>query len=280
MPQITALSDFPKLNNSSDKSTLAAKLQLRPFGCAVEDLEINFDINSPALVTNLIRLCTVTPNDTRPAEHFYWSLEVGKRIECLIRIATSEHSPHIVTVLKCQKEGCGKYLELRLSLDTLLSETYCNSDDDSCSLTVLGKNIRLRKPTGFDQLSWLSLNHANQMEAVESIIATLLIHNAELPDEIKSCSNEAIEQIGEGLSEIDPLIDYKIELECPLCLTKELYRLDLEKLLLKKLKEIQKDLLSEIHQLASNYHWTENEIIAMPASRRSLYLSVIEGEKS
>jgi hypothetical protein len=276
----TALWPFPKLSNvSKEKTTLAAKLELRSFGSAVQDLEVNFNDNSPNLVTQIIRLCTVAANDVLPAEHFYWSLEVGKRIECLISIANSEHSSHLVTIIKCLKEDCQKYLELSLSLNDLLLETSNSNDCGSCSLNIFDKNIILRKPTGSDQLSWLNLDRTNQKEAVNSIIAILLNKDGDLSDnEIKLLSDDAIQQIGEALSKIDPLLDYKIELKCPICRTSNIYRIDLEKLLLKKLREIQKELISTVHRLASNYHWTEKEILSIPSSRRSLYLSLIEGE--
>jgi len=271
---------FPKLvNGPEEKSILAAKLELRSFGTSIQDLEVNFNDNSPSLITQIIRLCTYSANDVVPAEHFYWSLEVGKRIECLMRIANSEYSSDLVTIIKCYKEDCQKYLELTLSLNDLLIETSNSINCDSSSLLIFGKNLTLRKPIGSDQLLWLNLDCTNQNQAINCIIASLLNKNCDLiDDEIKSFPDEVIQQIGEELSKIDPLIDYKIELKCPICGTRNIYRLDLEKLLLKKLREIQKELILTVHKLASKYHWTEKEILSISSLRRSIYLSLIEDE--
>jgi hypothetical protein len=282
MNQLAKICNFPEISNAlGDKSTLARRLQLRPFGCSLNDLEVNFDEDPPVLVTKLIRLCTVVDGGNLPDENFYFGLEVGKRIECLIRITMSETLPNLITVLKCLEHNCGKYLELTLKLDNILSDNISNGDEFSHIFTIYDKTIRLRKPTGFDQLSWLSLDFTNQTEAIRSMVATLLENSAkeEIKDDFKTWSNDVIEYIAKAMSKMDPLIDYKIELKCPLCGFKNLYRLDLEKLLLKRLKQIQFDLLNTIHQLASYYHWTENDIIAMPESRRRLYLSQITGEK-
>jgi len=51
--------------------------------------------------------------------------------------------------------------------------------------------------------------------------------------------------------------------------------IDLEDMLLRKLEEKQYQLLCEVHQLASRYHWSEERIIALPVRRRALYLSLV-----
>ena len=268
-------------NYNGNKSFVASKLKLRPFGSLLQDLETDFNENPLILITNLIRFCTITKNENLPDENFYWNLEVGKRIECLIKITLSDPTRDLTAILKCPENKCRKHLELTLTSNNLISDSISSIDSgDFYTLTIFDKNLRLRKPTGYDQLSWFDLDFTNPSDSIRSMISTLTkSQDNEQIAEIKPWSNEEIEYINDEMAKIDPMIDYKIELKCPICGLSNIHRLNLVRMLLKRLREIQADLLTIIHQIATNYHWTETDIIAIPDSRRRFNLSKILGEK-
>ena len=89
-----------------------AILQLRRFGCEAQDLEINFDSESlPEIVTTIIQSCTISNQRKVPHVDFFWNLAVGQRIECLVRIATSDNPRCLVTILRCKEERCKEKFE-------------------------------------------------------------------------------------------------------------------------------------------------------------------------
>lgn len=277
------LHSFPKLSSQLQDKFNTGILALRPFGSQIEDLDIDFNAGtSLTLITKLISNCTTRREQKVIEDNFFWDLTIGQRIECLVKIASNDKSPFIVTVLKCQEKGCTERFELRLTHDNIFSQPlHTGGECDTCTVDIFGTDIQLRRPTGYDQLSWQKLEHANQMDLMRHIVTNLISDSSLLCGmEQEYSTAEIIQQIGNKMTELDPLIDYKIKLECPYCKIKNLYEVNLEKLSLRKLRQIQKDLLYIVHEIACNYHWTEKEILAIPDVRRKLYLSMIETDKT
>jgi hypothetical protein len=279
---MSALHPFPRLGKCLSQKYKLGKLELRPFGMKADDLGFDFHFSSmplPVLVTNIIRSCTVSRDGKLPPESFFWSLQVGMRIECLLRIAASDNSPQIITLLRCLEKGCNERFELSLSLNDIFSKSDQVNIEDYCTINVSDRNIKLRRPTGLDQIGWLNLNCTDHNEMLKHIIMTLISEDGKVLNENElsfSLTPEVTELVDTAMSVLDPLIDYRIDLKCPFCKTKHLYPINLEELSLKRLNDIQKELLTSIHRLASGYHWTENEILTIPPTRRRLYLHMLE----
>jgi hypothetical protein len=128
----------------------------------------------PILVTNIIWSCTAPRDGKLPLESFFWSLQVGTRIEFLMRIAASDNSLQIITLLKCLEKGCNERFELTLPLNDIFSKSDQISIDDYCTINVSDSNIKLRRPTGLDQIGSLNLNCTDHNEMLKHIIMSLL----------------------------------------------------------------------------------------------------------
>lgn len=76
------------------------------------------------------------------------------------------------------------------------------------------------------------------------------------------------------LAEADPLGALEIVGQCPECGHRVSASYDLVGTWLKQVRRRTEDLLQAIHVLASCYHWSENEIIRLPALRRQAYLDL------
>ena len=277
------LQPFPKLSKYlKDKFQVNGGLELRHFGCEAQDLEIDFSSASlPEIVTTIIRNCTTSKDSKMPHDAFFWNLPIGQRIECMIRIAMSDPSECLVTVLTCKEEQCKEKFELSLSHDNIFDKDKSSYGEDFCTINICESSLQLRRPTGLDQVSWIKLDNADQIDVLKQIVIDLVCDSTDSSREhIQLASYETIEEIGRNMSRIDPLIDYRIELKCPLCGIKNFYEVNLEELSLMCLKKIQKELLESIHKLALAYHWTEGEILALPTTRRKLYLSMLEFGRS
>jgi hypothetical protein len=71
-----------------------------------------------------------------------------------------------------------------------------------------------------------------------------------------------------------------VRVKCPSCDTTNLVAIDLEELSLRGLRNAQLRLLASVHRLAAKYHWSEEQIFAVPFWRRAKYLSLITNEKT
>ncbi len=72
------------------------------------------------------------------------------------------------------------------------------------------------------------------------------------------------------------MVTLQLSICCPVCNNDMKHEFDLEGHLLTILASEQKQLLNQIHHLASVYNWTEREILALTPKRRDYYLARIE----
>jgi hypothetical protein len=97
-------------------------LTFRPFGIAENDLDVDFSQPSlPALVTDILECCATAGDGKCPERNLLWQLQVGTRIECLLRIINLSGAFAAPFALRCRNSACGEPLEVELSLDDLLS---------------------------------------------------------------------------------------------------------------------------------------------------------------
>lgn len=256
-------------------------LYLRPFGSFKDDLNIDFTQQlRPYQVTDVLSCCSRDENWRIPEKSFFWELTVGKRIECLLAIVTAGGMAEAAIELHCSNEECKESVEIRLGRDEICSLQKLNETNDSLALDMDGKEISLRKPTGKDQLMWMRMTFENEESAVKQMVSSLIC--GDLPEQERESiqiPRKMISTIGALMDDIDPLINFKINLICPHCGNEDTYEVDLEEYLLGCLHKSQNDLISVIHNLAYHYHWNEEQVLSVPPWRRSRYLDFIEKEE-
>jgi hypothetical protein len=271
---------FPAISETAKLGLSATALTLRPFGLYENDLNVDFgNTPRPFLVTQILECCTrKTSRDgsEEVPESFFWDLSVGKRIECLLKLSSPEERAKMAVAFACQNANCGQQLEVELSLDdifTLQDEAYA---DENVSVEVGEQKVRLRRPTAADQLTWREAVFANEEAAARTMIGTLLLPGT-VAEDVVAAQVPGIEQL---LDDNDPLIDFKVEVRCPYCEMERVFEIDLEDLSLRRLRQAQLRLLRSVHTLARHYHWSEQEIFAVPSWRRAQYLALIDREQN
>lgn len=253
-------------------------LNFRPFGLHGEDLDFDFRrTERPRLVTNILAACLQSPDRTAvgPEQIEDWSL--SDRLEKLLHIAFLSRPQPLRAAIRCHHPGCGQISEVEFS-EAELSALAPAAAQDTVEISFQGQSIRLRRPSAKDQYQWLKRSYATETEAAAAILRTLsyATDNSGLPDQ--GVSTAVLEKISQAMEMFDPLVAFKTQVACPDCGQTQTEEVDLEGLALKRLHEIQQDLLQVIHQLAGNYHWTEREILRMPAWRRQYYIEKIQSE--
>jgi hypothetical protein len=257
------------------------ELSVRPFGWWTEDLQIDFhQTRRPQLETQILECCISNKEGTKLDRSFFWNLEIGKRTEYLLVLATLPNNSQFGVNLRCSNLECQEQMEIELPLSVLIDLQH-QSENKNPEISYKNEKFSLRRPTGNDQLAWLEQIFSDESSAIAEILQTLL------PAERKSLfqggysqDRDWIQRLNQVMEESDPLVNFSLQVNCPYCNNQNLQDFDLGAWALQQLYEAQQQLLITIHRLAWHYHWSESEILAMPPWRRSHYLALINREEN
>ena len=273
---------FPTLPEVVSARDAVTDLALRRFGLDESDLSVDFDqTRRPFLVTHLLECCTRSGQRETVDQSFFWNLPVGKRIECLLALHLFEAESETTLSFRCPNTTCGEESEITLSLEEVAALQKDAYSTDRVEVPVGNEVLFLRRPTGSDQRAWLNGTFADRGAARREMVRTLLLHDNEDVDARGGLPrDEWLDSVEEAMEEHDPLINFKLRVKCPACETTNLVAIDLEDLSLRGLRDAQRRLLTSIHRLAAHYHWSEQQIFAVPSWRRAQYLSLIANERA
>jgi hypothetical protein len=192
-----------------------------------------------------------------PATHWP-ALDHAQRDGLLLHLRRQHFGDRLESESVCP--GCGERLEFELSARSLAGGDPAPPDLDRPPLTVDvgGVARRLRRP-GTDDLE----------RATDA--AVLMRRCAEEPGDW--CSDPAWQQaFGLALTEDAPLTDPLVALVCPACADTWEETFDIARFLAGDLLVAGQRLLDEVHVIALAYHWSEQDILALPRARRRHYL--------
>jgi hypothetical protein len=243
---------FPRVPDAARRA-VPDGASLRAFGADPADLDVDFDGGRAELTTALLVACAEPPVERAVAAR----LPISVRIRAVLRLAATE-VPIVELACTC---ACGEQLELALPLAEVATDPPHVAD----AVEVDGRTVRV--PTGEHQ-------HAAEASAITGAlgIARLLVDCDLTAGELRA--------IDAALDAADPLVCFHITACCPACGAAFRRDVDLEAIAHRHLAAAQHQLLDAIHRLASAYHWTEREVLALPRRRRAHYLARIErGER-
>jgi hypothetical protein len=131
--------------------------------------------------------------------------------------------------------------------------------------------VTVRAATGADHERAARLALVDADVAARELLAACVIGPAQLDGETAACA-EAL------LVELDPAAELLLEGPCPACGRRVVATFDPISHLWGELEQRQALLEYEVHVLASHYHWSERDIVALPARRRARYLAQLDRE--
>ena len=269
---------FPTIAETLKDRFSLSELSLRPFGHCPEDREVNFARPSrPYLEVEILECCTDDRQGAKPDSRFFWNLAVSKRIECLLTLATIEDSDVFMIPLRCLNLECQEGIEIDFSIEEL--RKLSSAETESTRLLIGDRSVRIRRPTGLDQLQWLQSSFSDERSLTQAMLETLVIEeDREQLDSKAIAQGDWIPAFNRIMDRLDPLVNFQVRVQCPYCNTQNSHSIDLGAWALQRLRQIQQQLFDLVHRLASHYHWHEAEILAIPAWRREFYLARIERE--
>lgn len=271
---------FPPISSELRNHFSLRDLFLLPFAQSAGDQDIDFRLPRPHLETSILACCTQDGNGTTPNHRFFWNLEIGKRTECLLTLATQGGSWDLTVELRCPNPNCEEAMDVDFSLAELNSIQRQTESKERVELQIGMQVASLRRPTGLDQLIWRSHSFPNEATAVWTMMQSLVLaEQQEMVRQAWEAEPTTIAALNQSMMQNDPLVNANLTVNCPACSTPHLHSLDLGALALQRLHQLQAHLLETLHRLASHYHWTEATILALPQWRRDRYLALIERER-
>lgn len=247
---------------------------IRAFGLQKNDLDVDFKNTSrPHLVSQVLLGCLKESNLKTPSVDQIWELNLKQRLQALIVVVTATIGKVLQAQVRCQEPICNELFELLLDL-TALKNTADNDDGEVMSCLIDNTMIKMRLPTGYDQLKWLEQDGGTPLTQMAAQLVVSI--NGEEPESSFQLPSSWLDELGALLDRNDKLMSLNVETSCPPCGTGLKVAMDLEKELLDSLAGVQRKLYIQVHELASHYHWTEEDVMSLSPQRRLFYLSQFE----
>jgi hypothetical protein len=193
-------------------------------------------------------------------------LPLDERDHLLLELRVLTFGTRGEAVVTCP--SCQEWLELELPTEALLEAPTSLTQGAVLELHVDGVPVRVRVPTSED------LRAAYRAGRDEQARACLLERcvGAETPSALSPAQRA---QAFDALVERLPHIEVAFELVCTSCDHGWREPFDAGEYLWTELRARARRLLLEVHTLAGAYGWSEADVLAMSATRRQAYLSMV-----
>lgn len=255
---------------------IGSELSFRAFATHVDDLDVAFQATSrPQVVTDVLRACATDGKGEVPAPGALRQLDVGSRVDGLLRIVREGGLEVLTVELSCASPSCDQRVEVECSIEGLCELNRAAREANRCVVTVGDHKLELRRPTSADLEEWSSAEATEAPAIWDTIVSTLTVGGTAAL-EVGPLTEAMRGAIDEAMQGFDPLLSLRIEVQCPACGATEFHEVDLQEEVLAFLASVQTALTRDVHRLARDYHWSERDILSMPSSRRARYLTLID----
>ncbi|MFN9029451.1 MAG: hypothetical protein ACK54C_14880 [Betaproteobacteria bacterium] len=206
-------------------------------------------------------------------------LTAGDREALLLALHDVQFGGRMHARLACPH--CVAALELDLAVDELLlpdrvaaSLPPCEVADPQAGMV----RLQLRLPTGAD-LEQAAHDAAIDPDAATRALLERCVQSAcDLEGRAVSLSAPLLQAAADAIAAGDPQAEIALVLDCPQCSARFEALFDTARFVFDRLEAMARDFWREVHDIATRYHWSESDIVALPPSRRRRYLQMIRSE--
>lgn len=185
------------------------------------------------------------------------------RDRLLATLYTSLFGSRVQSTLSCK--NCDQKFDLDFSLDELLSHYQPTPGQASESGAYeCEPGISFRLPTGEDELL---IDGYPREEAEMRLLERCLLKGNPVTD------NEKVQL---KMAEMAPVLNMEMQAICPECSQVQQVQFDMQSFFLTRLVQDRPGLIHEIHNIATQYHWSQQEILKLPRILRKQYSSLIQ----
>ena len=246
-----------------------------------------------SVVTNLLSrrikrlgtLTTITPALVR-------ELLVGDRDFLMMKLRAMSFGTKVLSTLNCSNPACDELMDVAFDLNEIPIERYAINArifklqlSDAARLSDASdaqQDVEFRLPTGGDQEELAGIFAVDEARALDLLLARCVKRIGAR----ESCDAEFIASLpfstrGEIEAEIErlsPKISLALDGICPECGLPFESPLDLTNFFAAELQRNLPRLEQDVHTLALHYHWSEQDILALPRPKRLRYLRLLQSE--
>jgi len=254
----------------------------------IPDNELYLNTRVDDLLERITTFEGISKEDTRS---ILPQLSIGDRVFLLLCTRQLLFGDIIRSTITCPK--CEQSMSLELSVKSLL-QTKHPEPSEYYNLKIEGYDMQIRPLTGFDQglqslslFSQSSFGYSIEEKSLEDFVRSCILYSdPPLPDLLPK---SLIDEIGLKMEEIDPLSDITFTMPCPECDCAFIKSFPVEDYIFRELDmfrgipssslvsdEGESRLDLEVHLLAFNYHWSEQDILSIPTKRRKRYARLVQ----
>jgi hypothetical protein len=184
---------------------------------------------------------------------------IGRRNRALAELRCAVFGAALRGWIACRQ--CSEQLEFEIDGRSLAGGTAAER--------VLVQGHAFRLPTSRDLAAVVH-------EPDETVAARRLLQQCaedELPE--SAWNEKQIEIVGESMAATDPLAEIRLSFDCPSCGAHFEESLDLPSFIWEEVEARGKQLLMQVHTLASTYGWSQAEILSLSPGRRDFYMEMV-----
>ena len=229
----------------------------------------DLDVSQPAMVSRFIAATIDRIGSADCDDALAGQLSVGDR-HYLVRVIGAALG-HNRIWLKSQCRQCGEIFEIAIEQDKLPVKP-ASADFPRAAFDLHGQIYQLRVPNGHDQ-QIIAEHLASGMNetAARSALARMLLE-PNYTGQFEEADLARLEQVLEAMA---PEVADRAQSNCPECDAP--VEIEIDPYL--SLQQASDEIFSDINVLARHYHWSEAAILAMPRTRRKLYLRLIDRDR-
>lgn len=236
--------------------------------CGHDELAVT-DVGTLGAIDLIDKLLIPAPGSAAPLPAAH--ITTADRDRLLVSIYRDLYGNGIDSTIDCA--FCGEPFDVNFLLDDLLAFTQ-PVPDETVTTTPDGlfqhsDGTGFRLPTGTDELAVVGLPAA---EAAEQLLQRCLTVSTDPADKG--------DQVQAAMQAMAPLLDMDLGARCPECGQAQSVQFSMQSFLLNRMKNEQKQVAAEVHQLASAYRWSHAELVGLPRRLRRMYLGFIQSERS
>ena len=202
------------------------------------------------------------------------SMPIGEREADLFALRRALFGERMQVRVECAE--CGEAMEF--DLDATLFGTRTRTPGGPLRVEEDGWTIEFRLPTVADLAAAGAVRdpaEARRLLVARCTVSAVRGGERVAPERLVALLPERVAQrLAEAAAEADPAADVTLNVSCPECGESTPAELDITSYLWTELDTWARDLMLDVHLLATAYGWSEPEILALSPLRRRYYLEL------
>ncbi|MER7984053.1 hypothetical protein ABTY53_00390 [Streptomyces noursei] len=206
------------------------------------------------------------------------SAPLGERAADLFALRRALFGDRMEVTLSCTVPGCGAALECELDAGELAA-TRPRPPEGGLRVDEGEWTVRFRLPAPADLAAVAAARPpdgttARRLLAAHCALAAQRAGRQATAEEVAALPDPVLKRFAAAAEDADPGAELTLEIACPECGAATPAELDIAAYLWTELDAWARDLLLDVHLLASAYGWSEPEILALSPLRRRYYLEL------